>query len=216
LSRNAPDSTQGLVHPQRPRHPSTSIPLPSAGCSHRRTGKIARLPQRIRERINTLLSDGVSYADIISQLAAAGHQLNADNLSRWNAGGYQEWLNQQAWLEEMRGRLDFATDIVRQTNGDLLDAASLRIAVTQMYTLLIEFNPSILKTQIATQPGAYSRILNALCKLTEAGLKCERHRLDHGAKTAPFQPSPPGPTTGALPSALAFASPPQPAPTRAK
>jgi hypothetical protein len=164
--------------PATPTPPRLVAPKPSEdGSTHRRTGKIARLPQDLRELLNLMLRDGAPYSSIIQKFAQRGHQLNFDNLSRWHAGGYQDWLHEQAWLEEMRLRLDFATNIVHQSNGALLDAASLRIAVTQMYALLTEFNPVVLKSQIANHPGAYSRILNALCKLTESGIKCERHRL---------------------------------------
>jgi hypothetical protein len=146
--------------------------------ARRRTGKIARLPRELRDLINLMLRDGATYSQVIKKLAQRGHDLNVDNLSRWHAHGYQDWLQDQAWLEEMRLRLDFATDVVQQSNGATLDAASLRIAVTRMYSLLTNFDPGVLKSQLATQPGAYSRILNVLCKLTDSALRCERQRLD--------------------------------------
>src|SRR5437660_527334 len=57
-------------------------------------------------------------------------------------------------------------------------ATPLRIAVTQMYTFLTRFEPAVLTTRVATHPGAYARILNVLCKLTDAAIKCERQRRD--------------------------------------
>ena len=39
----------------------------------------------------------------------------------------------------------------------------------------------------ANQPLAYTSILNALCKLTEASIKCERHRGDKLLKTQAAQ-----------------------------
>jgi hypothetical protein len=130
-----------------------------------------------------MLRDGSSYAKIVEKLADRGHNLDKDNLSRWYAGGYQDWVQEQAWLEEMRVRLDFAKDIVNQPNANLIDEASLRIAVTQMYNLLLSFDPLSLKTQLSTQPTAYSRILGALCKITDSLARSERHRV--GTRT-PF------------------------------
>jgi hypothetical protein len=131
-----------------------------------------------------MLRDGAAYSRISEKLAEHGHTISIDNISRWHSGGFKEWRQDQAWLAEMRLRLDFADDIVHQKNGIAIDAASLRIAVTQMYTFLTRFDPAILTTQVANHPGAYSRILNALCKLTEAGIKCERQRRDDEYKAS--------------------------------
>ncbi len=155
-------------------NPSSSTVL-TVPC-HRRNGKVARLPKEARDHINVMLSNGAPYPEITRKMAERGHQLTADNISNWHAGGYQDWLKEQAWLEEMRTRLDFASDIVEQRNGELIDAASLRIAVLRMYNLLLSFEPSRLIDKVAQQPGAYARILNVLCKLTENAVKLERRR----------------------------------------
>ncbi len=160
-----------------PKQPPPSNSHDSAP-ARRRTGKVARLPKEDRDLVNLMLHDGVSYPDICKKLSERGHQLNPDNLCHWRAGGHQDWLAEQAWLEEMRVRLDFATDIVEQKNGDLLDAASLRIAVVQMYNLLAGFNPARLSDKLAEQPGAYARILNVLCKLTQGAVKLETRRSE--------------------------------------
>ncbi len=200
-----PDTTslQASVCPNSPaadeRTPCT-IGWERAGvrASRRRTGKIARLPREHREFINLILRDGTPYSKIIQKLAQRGYNLDKDHISRWNAGGYQDWIQEQAWLEEMRTRLDFAKQVVNQPNANLIDEASLRIAVTQMYNLLLAFDPLSLKTQLSTQPTAYSRILGALCKITDSLARSEVRRAGtrnpFGLLTA-LQPSTPPPTT---------------------
>jgi hypothetical protein len=131
-----------------------------------------------------MLRDGAPYERISKKLAESGHKITVDNLSRWHSGGFKDWLQDQAWIEEMRLQLDFASNIVNEKNAELMDAASLRIAVTRMYTFLLSFDPSKLNTQIANQPGAYARILNVLCKLTETGIKCARHRIEAAKPSA--------------------------------
>jgi hypothetical protein len=121
-----------------------------------------------------MLRDGTPYSKIIQKLAERGHNLDKDHISRWN--GYQDWVQEQAWLEEMRARLDFANEVVNQPNANLIDEASLRIAVTQMYNLLLAFDPLSLKNQLSTHPTAYSRILGSLCKITDSLARSERHR----------------------------------------
>jgi hypothetical protein len=150
-----------------------------------------------------MLRDGIPYSKIIQKFADRGHNLDKDHISRWCAGGYQDWVQEQAWLEEMRARLDFANQVVNQPNANLIDEASLRIAVTQMYNLLLAFDPLSLKTQLSTHPTAYSRILGSLCKITDSLARSDRHRA--GTRT-PFGDA-------GLLAALPPSSPHQPPPT---
>ena len=169
--------------------------------TRRRTGKIARLPREHRELINLMLRDGTPYPKIIQKLAERGHKLDKYNISRWYTGGYEDWVQDQAWLEEMRVRLDFAKEVVNQPNASLIEEASLRIAVTQMYNLLLAFDPLSLRTQLATQPTAYSRILGALCKLTSSLARSELRRtgsrplFGDAGLLATSHPAPTPPTT---------------------
>jgi hypothetical protein len=77
-----------------------------------RHGKIARLPQQIREQINRRLLDGQKGRDIIAWLNSLeevkaalaqgfeGREINDGNLSEWKLGGYRDWEAQQAALAE--------------------------------------------------------------------------------------------------------------------
>ena len=85
---------------------------------HRRTrnGKVARLPETIRERINVMLEDGVRYRDIINALTQPGsptlpYAISEMNLSNWRRGGHQEWRRRQEHLElDRRFPLPFAKE----------------------------------------------------------------------------------------------------------
>lgn len=157
------------------RATSTDVKKPNPA---RRTGKIARLPCKIRDELNCMLSDGTPYSVIAEKLAANGHHLNESNISRWFSGGHQDWLKEQAFLDEMRTRLDFASELLNKPNSQLLDQASLRIAVLRLSSLLADFDPALLKPKLADNPATYPRLLNSLCKLTQCNLSFERHRLD--------------------------------------
>src|SRR6266850_1047486 len=62
--------------------------------SHRRNGKVARLPRAAREQVNLLLDDGKTYAEIIQWLSANGFPgFNGENIRQWKNGGFQDWLN---------------------------------------------------------------------------------------------------------------------------
>ena len=77
-----------------------------------RNGKIARLPQSIREEINGRLQNGEEGKQITDWLNTLpkvkalmkaefeGQPVSESNLSHWKLGGYADWEEQQAALEE--------------------------------------------------------------------------------------------------------------------
>ena len=66
---------------------------------HPRNGKVARLPELIRNRVNLLLEEGLPYRDIIRKLQSDGglpYTLSEMNLSNWYRGGYLDWLREKS------------------------------------------------------------------------------------------------------------------------
>jgi hypothetical protein len=72
-----------------------------------RNGKIARLPNQIRQRLNCRLEDGepgkplvewlngLPEVQAVLQLRFGGRPISEQNLSEWKQGGYLEWLKLQ-------------------------------------------------------------------------------------------------------------------------
>jgi hypothetical protein len=85
---------------------STEHPLPS-GAIRTRNGKIARLPQAIREQLNRRLDDGepgkrlvgwinsLPEAQAVFKMDYGGQVVSEQNLSGWKQGGYRDWQKQQ-------------------------------------------------------------------------------------------------------------------------
>ena len=79
-----------------------------------RVGKIARLPEHIREQINLRLQDGEEGRKIIDWLNAIDEvksvlsegfdncEITDGNLCQWKQGGYRDWEAQQSALDEAR------------------------------------------------------------------------------------------------------------------
>jgi hypothetical protein len=183
----APDPQPETNTQSAPDHDPSTPPLqdsssPSPQPSRRRRGKVARLPHRVRELVNLMLRDGLPYADITRKIAEHGYTLNADNLSRWHSGGYQIWLREQDLLDDQHARLQFATRVLNEKNSQAIQETSIRIAILRMYSLLLDFDPSVLKDRVAENPGAYARILNALAKLSSGAIQLERLRLEKTRK----------------------------------
>ena len=72
-----------------------------------RTGKIARLPKDIRDRVNTMLDDGVPYKTILAELNACRDRwpacltgINKMNLTHWKQGGYRDWCREREIREQ--------------------------------------------------------------------------------------------------------------------
>ena len=133
------------------------------------------MPKEDRQSLNEMLRDGLTYAAIIKKFAK--YNLNEDILSRWHSGGYQDWLDEQGFLDEMRVRLDFASSVVTHPNANRLTEASLRVALLRMYTLLLDFDPRDFKEALSTSPGLYAKILDSVVKLTSGAIKQEKHRI---------------------------------------
>src|SRR5437660_10133893 len=65
-----------------------------------RNGKVARLPELLRLRINQMLDDGLRYRAIIKVLGydtahPLPYALSEMNISNWFNGGYQDWYRTQ-------------------------------------------------------------------------------------------------------------------------
>jgi len=124
----------------------------------RRRGKIAHLPEPVREQINLMLQDGLPYAEIIARLGELGKGLNKDNLSRWRKTNHQDWLEDQ-----------LCADALRQSPQLHAHEPAERIS-----RLLMEFDPETLTQTLSRDPAKYPPLLKALGKLADAACKSER------------------------------------------
>jgi len=153
-----------------------------------RTGKIARLRKEHRDKLNEMLRDNASSDRVIKfvlTLKDAGERdangdsiqiPNDQNITNWREGGFQDWLKEQERLQDMRAKREFALEIVKANEGSMIHEAGLQIAATQIYELLQDFDVKTLKEKLAGDPENYARIVNAIAKLNDVGLKFERYR----------------------------------------
>lgn len=147
---------------------STRRQAPLSGC-RRRNGSVARLPDCQRNLVNTMMRDGVPYAAIIQKLAESGFKLGKSNLSRWYQGGHQDWLKEQLWLEEMKGRLEFVTSLLDRKDAPSLTRAGLHLASSHFLGVLMRLDPTPPKTGHPDDAVNLIRITNSLCRLSEGG-----------------------------------------------
>jgi len=104
----APDS---FVKPDGPS--ANSAPQETSLSTWRHNGKVAHLPKTVRDKINLMIQDGVTYPAIIQRLGEEGKGLNVMNLSRWKDTGYKDWLLEQAFIARTRARQETPGELVR-------------------------------------------------------------------------------------------------------
>jgi hypothetical protein len=103
----ATDNTDHPVSPAADDVPSTPAPpitknsklKTNNSLARYRRGTVARLPKILRDRINHMLEDGLSYTQIARELGADANGLRADHIRRWKSGGYQDYLREQRLIQ---------------------------------------------------------------------------------------------------------------------
>ena len=103
-----------------------------------RIGKIARLPQKIRDQINEKLYNGEHGVQIlywlnelpvvqgIMQECFGGEPISPQNLSEWNNGGFLDWLTTQELLEDAREFAANTAELPGFTDGHVLPRGSYK------------------------------------------------------------------------------------------
>ncbi len=168
--------------------PPTAPPLPLPPVSGpTRKGKVARLPKRVRDKLNIMLLDGLKYTDVIQNLGPEAQDLNEDNISRWKAGGYQDWLRGQQRLEAMRAKQEFAADLFLDQDASKIHQATLQVAATNLCELLVDLDPAELREMLQKEPDKYTRLLNAIARLSDGEIRYERHRAQEAERQARIQ-----------------------------
>jgi hypothetical protein len=153
--------------------PSTMTDQPST--NHRRKGTVARLPKTIRDQINKLIDDGVTYAAIIKQLGDSGKLLKIGHLSEWKKGGYQDWLKEQQWREDTRAKHEAAADLIDKLDLGKANQAALYVATLQIFDALRNLATTGLNDKLGGDCVSYARLINALSRASKETLALQKH-----------------------------------------
>jgi len=135
-------------------------------------GKIARLSPPIRQNLNLLLDEGLTYMEIISRLAADAPGLTEVDMTRWYKSGFQDWIKNQLWLDQTRSRLDLAIDVIHENPGSNVHQANLHVAATQLIHNLIDCGQTLLNDH----PDQYLDLVNSITRLSREALHFQKYR----------------------------------------
>ena len=157
-----------------------------------RNGKIARLPQAIREELNLRLERSERSPQLLAWLNAlpevqefvqrefGGEPASKHNLSQWRLGGFQDWLTRRDFFADARNADDFVAE--QQAGRKKMLADQVATVLAARYAGLIgqwdgECNKDF---------EARARVLNGICRgVTE--LQREAHKANRDTFAVPSQ-----------------------------
>jgi hypothetical protein len=175
-----------------PESPPAAPLLAPAPVQRSRNGKVARLPKAVRDRINHMLDDGLTFARIIRALGSDSNGLTPAHIGTWKTGGYNDYLREQQRLELCRLNHDFLASFVGQCQGTESYQAAPKIAAALLCEIFVDLGPETIRRALQQSPMNAFRLLNALARILSGGLRCERFLAQkaelEAASTAPGTP----------------------------
>jgi hypothetical protein len=146
---------------------------------NRRNGKVARLPEPLREKINKMLDDGFTYLKIIAELQKETnpplpYSLTIDNLSQWFMGGYQDYLRNQERAERLVATTKEHMHLAKENPAEL-SAGTLHAATIELAEIMDEVATANRATA-AAKPDKFVRMTNALTRLSRMTLNIDQYR----------------------------------------
>ena len=173
-----------------------------------RCGKVARLPEKLRETVNLLLLDGLTYDAIIAKLGEPGKHLTYHNLKRWRQGGYQDWLLARQHGDRARIREQVLQKLTAQAAPGNLSSLMTSAVATQYMQFFLDFDHQSLKDNLQADAASFVSLLNSMARMAHAGLDCakaRRHQPPNAVTStaaAPQAQSPARPGSSEEPSAI--------------
>src|SRR5579883_2171501 len=145
-TQNPQTHDQAQPHPEAQAQPQPGRP-PSCSGAPPRVGKIARLPEPIREQLNLRLEEGEGGEGLLEWLNGlpetrqlleqdfGGRPINKQNLSDWRQGGLAEWQLRRQLAEQARSTRSQAQEMRQDGAGFLID--DLLLVFTARYAALL-------------------------------------------------------------------------------
>src|SRR5437899_478948 len=144
--------------------------------NHVRHGKVARLPNGIRNLVNTMLNDGASYSAVVRRLAELGHPgFTVFNICRWRKGGYEDWLAAQEKLDLEKLRAESTAEALKQfKDPSAFQDASERLAALNTFRALREIDSRPAEELLNDPSGTFFRLARIINRQTAERTRRER------------------------------------------
>jgi hypothetical protein len=171
------EAVNGCEQAGREAGPDAAETVSTSGASgNRRNGNVARLNKEVRDRINVMIEDGVSYPEIIERLGEDGKGISVSNLSRWKEGGYADWLTERAFVERLRARQEASRELVKDFDATEVNHAALQLGTLHIFEALRELGPGSLNEKLGGDCAAFARLVNALARASRETMQLQKYR----------------------------------------
>jgi len=141
-------------------------------------GKIARLPNALRDRINTMIRDCVPYNTIIETLGKPVRHINERNFTNWKNHGHKHWLEQQEEIDRVHKATNLALAAATSNKSMVVHQSTIHLVATQLQEALAKLNTQSIRDSLEDDPGNFAKLVNAIARLSEGGLRFERYHAE--------------------------------------
>jgi len=184
-----PDPSDGTVSLVVKESPSPSLVM--SVTPHRRTGKIARLPAKLRQKVNLMLHNACPYSAVVEFLATKGYDVDDDNVGAWFKGGFQDWLRAEERADFIRDLRLWARRLAADDCPMALPGAIVNLSCAQLQQILDCVDVEFLKDMIQKNPQKYPHLVNTLARMTENAIYLEKLRQAYRIERERRNPPPP-------------------------
>jgi len=147
-------------------------------------GKIARLPNTLRDRICTMIRDSVPYKTIIKTLGKPVRHISERNFTNWKKHGYKHWLNEHEEIDRMHKASNLAMAAAKSNETMVVHQMTIHLVATQLQDALAKLNTKSIRESLEEDPGNFAKLVNAIARLSEGGLRFERYHTELADKKA--------------------------------
>jgi hypothetical protein len=147
-------------------------------------GKIARLPNALRDRICTMIRDCVPYKTIIETLGKPVRHITERNFTNWKNHGYKYWLEQQEETDRVHKATNLALAAATSNKTMVVHQSTIHLVATQLQEALAKLNTQSIHDSLESDPGNFAKLVNAIARLSEGGLRFERYHAELADKKA--------------------------------
>ena len=175
-----PDDPHSPDHdpPEELQSPEPNEPEKPSKSFHSGNGKVARLPEKIRDQLSQMMADGVPYLEIIERLGEHATGITEDNIGNWKKyGGLQRWLDHRDTKAALSITRSEAADLATEKPAAPLQEAGRSLASAQIYDLLRLFDPTALRSALANKPELYLQLVSSISRLSEAEAACAHRQV---------------------------------------
>src|SRR5262245_15337548 len=159
-----------------PKSGLQAVPQKGARSRRNKNRSLPLIPAAVRDTLNRVLDEKRSIEEIIAQLNGAGITLSEEEIVAWRKSGYKQWLADRKQLECLLKLRDFSAEVAQANPGSQLQEVGLHMVAAQVYELLSGFDIRKIRKKLSGNPDQYIRLVNAVTRLSEGGVKNEQSR----------------------------------------